>query len=169
MFLPSCLRAFVPACLVLFVPGCVEQTMTIQSDPPGALVYMNDQELGRTPLTKDFTWYGDYDVQVRMEGYETLKTHQMIIAPAWNWVPFDLVANLLPMNVKDHRDLKYTLKPMDPTKEDPQNLLSRAEYLKGKMEGSQFTRVPTPRAATRSTTKPTTKTATTQPTTTLPK
>ncbi|MGZ3388170.1 MAG: PEGA domain-containing protein, partial [Isosphaeraceae bacterium] len=59
-------NAFLVACGLFLVPGCVEQTMTIQSDPPGALVYMNDQELGRTPLTKDFTWYGDYDVQVRL-------------------------------------------------------------------------------------------------------
>ena len=28
--------------------------MTIHSNPEGALVYLNDQELGRTPLTRDF-------------------------------------------------------------------------------------------------------------------
>lgn len=149
-------NAFLVGCGLFLFSGCVEQTMTIQSDPPGAVVYMNDQELGRTPVTKDFTWYGDYDVQVRLEGYETLSTHKMITAPAWNWVPFDLLANLVPMTFKDHRDLKFTLKPMDATKEDPQSLLSRADYLKGKLEGSAFTREPTPRTATRSTSKPTT-------------
>jgi hypothetical protein len=131
--------------------------MTVHSDPPGALVYMNNQELGRTPFTKDFRWYGDYDVQVRMEGYQTLKTHKMITAPAWNWVPFDLIANLLPMNFKDHRDLTFSLKPLDPAQNNPKGLLSRAEYLKGKLEGSPFTRVPTPRAtqpATRPATQP---------------
>jgi PEGA domain len=160
------LRAFVPSCL-LFACGCVEQTMTIQSDPPGALVFMNDQELGRTPITRDFTWYGDYDVQVRLEGYETLKTHQKIIAPAWNWVPIDLVAYLIPANFKDHRDLNYTLRPLDPAQDDPQRLLSRADYLKAKLEGSPFTRVPTPRAATRpAATRPSSTHAATQSTTT---
>src|SRR3954452_23834175 len=79
-----------------WLPGWVEQTMTIQSDPPGALVYLNDQELGRAPVTRDFKWYGDYDVQLRLEGYQTIKTHQPLVAPVWNWVPLDLISNLLP-------------------------------------------------------------------------
>jgi hypothetical protein len=152
--------AGVLGCVVL--GGCVEQTMTIQSDPPGALVYLNDQELGRTPVTRDFTWYGDYDVQVRLEGYEGLKTHKMVTAPWWNWVPFDLLAALSPTTFKDHRDLNFTLKPLDPAKGNPQTLLSHAEYLKGKLEGSPFTRVPTPRATT---TRPTTRVTTTRSTT----
>lgn len=147
----------------LALAGCVEQTMTIQSTPPGALVYLNDQELGRTPLTRDFNWYGDYDIQVRLEGYQTLKTHQMITAPLWNWVPFDLLAYLTPVTFKDHRALSFTLKPSDPALDKPIDVLDRAEYLKNKLEGSPFTRVPTPRATTtRSTTRPSTQSATTQ-------
>jgi hypothetical protein len=151
------------ACLVM--AGCVEQTMTIESTPPGALVYMNDQELGRTPVTKDFTWYGDYDVQIRLEGYQTLKTHEPVMAPAWNWAPFDLLASLAPMTFKDHRSLNYTLKPLDPALNQPDEVLTRAEYLKARIEGSPYTRVPTPRTTRPSTTKPTTRPATTQLTT----
>jgi hypothetical protein len=140
--------------LCLFFAGCVEQTMTIQSNPPGALVYLNDQEVGRTPVTRDFTWYGDYDVQLRLEGYETLKTHQPVTAPAWNWVPFDLVAALLPFTFKDHRAFAYTLKPLDPALAEPVGLLDRAEGLRGELRGSAFTR----EAATRpAATQPATK------------
>jgi hypothetical protein len=129
--------------------------MDIQSDPPGALVYLNDQEVGRTPVTRDFKWYGDYEVHVRLEGYETLKTHEKIIAPAWNWVPLDLFAQLIPATFKDHRSLSYSLKPLDPTKDEPTALLDRAQDFKGNLEESPFTRVPTPRASTtRSTTQP---------------
>jgi hypothetical protein len=146
------------------VPGCVEQTMTIQSDPPNALIYLNDQELGRTPVTRDFKWYGDYDVQLRLEGYQSVKTHQSLVAPAWNWVPFDLLANLVPFTLKDHKSLVYTLKPLDPAREEPIALLDRAETLKSQVESSVYTRVPTPRttrpsATTRPTTRPTTTTA----------
>jgi hypothetical protein len=151
---PLCL---LPAACCLLLAGCVEQTMDIQSDPPGALVSLNNQELGRTPLTRDFKWYGDYDVQVRLEGYETLKTHQKVIAPAWNWVPFDLFAQLLPMTFTDHRTLNYALKPLDPAKDEPIGLLSRAEDLKSQLDQSPFTRVPAPRTtqpATRPTTRP---------------
>jgi hypothetical protein len=133
--------------------------MQINSDPPGALVYLNQQEIGRTPLNRDFLWYGDYDVQLRLEGYETLKTNQKVYAPAWNWVPFDLVAQLMPFAVKDNRSFTYTLKPLDPAKDEATGLMNRADYLKGKLESSEFTRQPTTR-----TTKPTT--ATTPPTST---
>jgi hypothetical protein len=146
------------ACLLL-APGCVEPTLSIDSNPPGALVYLNDQEVGRTPLERDFNWYGDYDIQIRQDGYQTLQTHQMLAAPAWNWVPFDLIAYLMPFTLKDHKTLHYTLQPVDPSKDQPAPLVARAESLKGQLESSPFTRVPTPRA-----TQPTTK-ATTKPTT----
>jgi hypothetical protein len=146
--------------LALLVSGCVEQTLSVESNPPGALVFLNDQEVGRTPLTRDFKWYGDYDIQLRQEGYETLQTHQMLAAPAWNWVPLDLFAHLVPVTLKDHKSLSYTLKPLDTTKDHPQGLVERAENLKGQLESSAFTRVATPRAATRTTG------ATTRPTTT---
>lgn len=139
------------------VAGCVERTMTIKSDPPGALVYMNDQELGRTPLKRDFLWYGNYDVEIRKDGYETLKLHQNVKAPWWGWVPFDLFAELIPTTLKDHHELAYTLKPAeDPAAVDATALEQRAEQLRGELRSSQYTRTPT--------TKPATKpAATTQP------
>ena len=148
------------AVLAVGVGGCVEQTMKVDSDPPGALVYLNQQEIGRTPLTRDFKWYGDYDVILRLEGYETLKTHEKVIAPAWNWVPLDMLAELWPFPIRDQRSFSYKLSPLDPAKDESAGLLNRAAYLKGKLESSEFTRQPTTRTATtRSTTGPTTKTA----------
>jgi hypothetical protein len=143
------LRALAGALAGLSLAGCVEQTMTIQSNPPGALVYLNNQEVGRTPLTKDFKWYGDYDVHLRLEGYETLKTHQPVTAPAWNWVPFDLLANVLPFTFKDHKSLSYSLKPLDPSLDQPGGLITRAQDLRGQLQTSEFTRAPTTRATTR--------------------
>jgi hypothetical protein len=150
---------------LLPIGGCVEQTLSIDSNPPGALVYLNDQEVGRTPLTRDFKWYGDYDIQLRQEGYETLSTHHMLAAPAWNWVPLDLFAYIIPVTFKDHKSLSYSLKPMDPSKDQPTELVERAESLKGQLESSVFTRVATPRAATRTTGGAATTQPTTQPAT----
>jgi hypothetical protein len=143
-------------CLLLC--GCVEQTMSIDSNPPGALVYLNDQEVGRTPMTRDFKWYGDYDVQVRMEGYETLQTHQKVTAPLWNWVPFDLFAALLPFTFKDNREYSYALTPLNEARNEPGGLVNRAETMRGQLEGSVFTREATTRPAPA--TKPTTRPAT---------
>jgi len=144
------------ASVVLLSTGCakVQQEMTIESTPPGALVFLNGQEVGRTPLKRDFKYYGDYDVRVQLEGYQTLKTHQKVTAPWWNWVPFDLLANLQPFTIRDEQRLAFELKPADPTLDQPIGLLTRAHDLRGELEGSEFTR-----AATRpATTKPATTT-----------
>ena len=81
---------------VVAVAGCVERRLTVHSEPEGALVYLNNQEVGRTPMTHGFIWYGTYDVRLRQAGYETLKTQQSIVAPWWQWVPFDFFADILP-------------------------------------------------------------------------
>ena len=63
--------------------GCVERTMKITTRPPGAVVIVNDEEVGISPVTFAFTWYGDYDLMFRKEGYQTLKTHHRVRAPWW--------------------------------------------------------------------------------------
>ena len=95
----------------LATSGCVEQLLTITSEPQGALVSLNDKEFGRTPVTRDFTWYGKYDVELRREGYESMRTTGQVTAVWWNWIPLDLIVQLLPVNLVDHRQLHYTLKP----------------------------------------------------------
>jgi hypothetical protein len=47
--------------------GCVERTISITSEPEGALVYLNDEEVGRTPVSVPFTFYGVYDVRLEHE------------------------------------------------------------------------------------------------------
>ena len=90
--------------------GCgVERTITITSNPPGAMVTLNDQEIGRTPVTHDFFWYGTYDVELRDDGYKTLKTTGKVWAPWWQVPPIDLVAELAPVRSYDHHFLHYTL------------------------------------------------------------
>jgi hypothetical protein len=136
------------AALVL-VAGCVERTMTIKSDPPGALVYLNDREIGRTPVTRDFTWYGNYQVEVRKDGYETLKTHKWVIAPAYEWIPLDLLAELVPVTFRDRQKLFFQLKPEPANIAEAGPMLSRAEQLKGELQSSEHTRKPATRAATK--------------------
>ena len=90
--------------------GCVRRQMTITSEPAGAMVYLNDREVGRTPLTTDFLWYGTYDVQLRKDDYETLSARTRVVAPWWGWPPFDLAAEMMPFHPTDHRKLNYVLR-----------------------------------------------------------
>jgi hypothetical protein len=146
-------RLFASVLLAALLGGCVERTLTVQSDPPGALVFMNDQEVGRTPLTRRFIWYGYYDVQVRKEGYQTLNTTTSIIAPWWQWVPFDFVAELLPLRLEDSHLVSYTLKRLSNVQIDPESIVDRGQVLGERLEsGHPTTRTakPTTRPATRS-------------------
>jgi hypothetical protein len=145
------------ACIFVAIlcTGCgkVQRTLSINSDPPGAILVMNDQEVGRTPVTRDFTWYGWYDVTLRKEGYKTLKTKAEVIAPAWQWPPFDLAAEFSPARLKDRHQLSFKLQPED---EPPTNdeMLGRAEQMRVELESSQFTRNPSTRPVTQPTAKP---------------
>ncbi len=86
--------------LLMLSTGCVEQLLTIDSDPSGAVVTLNDQEVGRTPVTTNFKWYGFYEAEVRKDGYQTLKTTSPVIAPWWQWVPFDLCTKSFPSDIR---------------------------------------------------------------------
>ncbi|MDW8261495.1 MAG: PEGA domain-containing protein [Phycisphaerales bacterium] len=123
---------------LLLTAGCVQRSLSIDSDPPGALVYLNGQEAGRTPFVKDFTWYGTYEVVVRKEGFQTLRIREPVIAPWWQWPPFDLFAELFPL--KDERTLKYTLAPAADATIDLDAILSRSQELQGKLESSRAPR-----------------------------
>lgn len=127
--------------------GCVERTLTLDSSPPGALVHMNDQEVGRTPLTRDFEWYGNYEVIVRAEGYETLKTETNVKAPWWQWIPMDLFAEILPLPFKDHQHFTYALTPASTQPVNPNVLLERGLQLRGELESSPFAPATTPTTA----------------------
>ena len=105
----------------------MDRTLRLESDPPGALVYLNGEEVARTPAEVPLAWYGKYDVAVRKEGYETLKTERWVIAPWWQWPPIDLVAELLPVPLRDRHRLRFELEPAGSLEE---GLLDRAQALR---------------------------------------
>ena len=98
--------------LSLTLGGCVERRLTIRTQPDDALVILNDEELGKSPVTVSFQWYGDYAVRLEKEGYETLQTHKALTAPWYDYFPFDFAAQILnPNRVSDHYEWTFTLTP----------------------------------------------------------
>ncbi|HOQ88291.1 MAG TPA: PEGA domain-containing protein [Phycisphaerae bacterium] len=109
--------------------GCVRRTVTIRTDPQGATVHLNDQTIGTTPVSTDFTWYGDYDVVIRKEGYQTLSTHERIDAPWYELPGLDFISEVLvPWTIHDQRELTYTLEPAKPV--DAEQLLEEAKQMR---------------------------------------
>jgi len=123
---------FKPAGIVLagllmscILSGCVHRRLTIRSNPPGALVMVDGDEIGYTPVSTDFTYYGTREIKLIKPGFETLTTQQKIDAPFYQWVPLDFISdNLLLHKVKDKHDFTFQMHPQDvvPT----QHLLDRA-------------------------------------------
>ena len=103
--------------------------MTVRSNPPGALLYVDDYEVGVTPVSTNFTYYGTRKMRLVKDGYETLTVMQSIPPPWYEYVPLDFVAeNFVPGQIRDQRCLDFQLKPqlVVPTEQ----LLSRAEELR---------------------------------------
>ncbi len=116
---------------LLVLAGCVERTITVLTDPPGALVSVNDVEQGRTPVTFPFTWYGKYRVLVEHPKYETLETTKNVSAPIYQWPVIDFVAEiLLPFKFHDHHDWSFSLVKRQPI--DTEQLIDRAQDLRNK-------------------------------------
>ena len=92
--------------------GCVRRVATINTDPQGATVTLNDREIGTSPVSVDFTWYGDYDVIIRKEGYETVHTHHKLNAPWYQVPPIDLFSEaLVPFTITDRHEMCFPLEP----------------------------------------------------------
>ncbi len=125
-----CLASFVLAAALLITAGCVRRTARFTSVPDGARVFLNDREIGRTPATVEFTWYGDYDVVYRLDGYETVKTNAVISPPLYQRFPFDFFAEVLwPGELHDHHDIPtQELVARQPIDQD--ELIGRAKELR---------------------------------------
>jgi hypothetical protein len=129
------------ASILGLLAGCAERSLTVNSDPSGALVYLNGQEIGRTPLKHNFTFYGDYDVVLRKEGYETLKTSRVLKAPIDETPPLDLFRELF--GARHRAEWTFTLTPASPAAVETTGLLDRANQLKGELRSSRYTKAPT--------------------------
>jgi PEGA domain len=128
---PICRRAIVALALAtLLIPsGCVRRRLAVRSNPPGALVFVDNQQIGTTPCSVDFTYYGTREIRLVKPGYETLTVNQPIPTPWYQIPPIDFVSeNLLPNKILDHRTVAFNLEPqvIVPTEQ----LIDRANELR---------------------------------------
>lgn len=98
---------------LLFLSGCIKRNLHIKSDPPGATIYLNDKEIGTTPLDFDFMWYATHKIELKKENYKPLVELIRIRMPIYLWPPLDFVLELVPYTFWDKRELDYTLVPSE--------------------------------------------------------
>jgi hypothetical protein len=114
---------------LMLLPGCVRRRLMVRSNPPGAMVYVDNQLIGTTPCATSFVYYGTREIRLVKAGYETYTVNQPIPAPWYQIPPLDFVSeNLAPRQIQEFRTVTYDLKPQ--TIVPTEQLLGRAEELR---------------------------------------
>ena len=109
--------------------GCVTRRVTILSNPPGALVYIDNQEVGVTPVSTKFTYYGTREIRLVRDDYETLTVAKTFYPPWYEYPGVDFVSeNLWPREIHDERVVSFDLLPKQIVATD--DLVRRAELLR---------------------------------------
>jgi hypothetical protein len=114
---------------IAVLSGCVERRYTIRTEPPGATVIVNGEEIGPSPASKSFVYYGDRKITLIHDGYATKTVIQPINAPWWdNYLTEFFTENVIPISMRDEREYKYQL---ELAQSPPQGeLRDRAEVLR---------------------------------------
>ena len=128
----SCVMRIFLLLLFLFPFGCVKRTLSISTTPPNALVWLNDREVGRTPLEIDFLYYGEYDVRIQHEDTESLMTTRWIQSPWWDAPFVDITAEALPFELNAKPVWHFDLQPGNDNLVD---LVHRADSFRSKEIG----------------------------------
>ena len=119
--------------LVAASVGCVERQIVVKSEPSDALVTVDGREIGRTPATTTFTFYGARRIVLQRDGCETMSAVEPVRPPWYDVFPLDFVSEVLwPGKVVDRHVYTYALHPVPPT--DPKALVERAEDLRSQVK-----------------------------------
>lgn len=126
-------RAVVRFCLIAacLAPnaGCVVRRYTLRTNPPGATAIVNGEEIGPTPVSQSFTYYGDREITFLLDGHETKTVIQPMAAPWWDNLLTEFFSeNLVPYTLRDEREFHYDLEPA--TSPRAGDLHERAEALR---------------------------------------
>ena len=122
-------------------PGCVRRRMTIRSFPAGAQVFVDDQEVGVTPCSTAYVYYGTRKLTLIKDGYKTETLYHKFNPPWYQYPPLDFITeNLLIRELRDERviDVQMAVQEVVPSSE----LLQRAEGLRTSSRSGQITSLP---------------------------
>ena len=111
------------SCLVAAFSGCngVRRRLTITSEPSGAIVYLNNKEIGKTPISQNFLYSGTYNIKCCKEGYEMKETYYKAGCPWYLYPGIDFFSeNFTPGELRDEQRCHIVL---EQKREIPENEL----------------------------------------------
>jgi hypothetical protein len=116
-------------CVALAATGCVQRRFVVQTNVPGAQVFVNNQPAGPSPADFPWDYTGVYEFRAVAPGYDPL-VQRVKIRPKWyEYVGIDLFFEVLyPFNIEDVRRINLELQPSAIVRTD--ELLNRANELR---------------------------------------
>ncbi len=103
--------------------------MILRTNPPGALAYVDDNEVGLTPVAISPIYYGSRKIRLVKDGYETQTFIQSVPPPWYEIPPLDFFSeNVVPGKIRDQRTFDYQMWPQGVVPQE--DLLTRAEDLR---------------------------------------
>jgi len=112
--------------------------MTVRTNVPGARVAVDNREIGVTPVSFPFTYYGGRDFVVSKSGYQTVRAQRNFRIPWYEFPGLDFIAeNVWPWEIRDERVVDFELIPAPPT--DARQLVDRGEDLRGQARSGYVT------------------------------
>ena len=97
----------------LFFSGCLSKTITVTSTPPGAILSINDVEIGKTPTTTDWHGGGTYRFELKHKSYQPVDEHIKIKYRWYSYPIIDMGADFMTTkNINDHRQWHFDMQPL---------------------------------------------------------
>ena len=141
------LRFLILVTALFLFAGCVTRTIAIKTNPSNALVYVDDELIGESPVEIPFTYYGTRKITIEKKDadgkliYERKTVLEKIKTPVYEMFPLDFFSeNLWPFGIQDNHILNYNLVELKPLsrKEQQKRVIENAEELRQKVNSPDF-------------------------------
>jgi len=129
--------------LLAGLTGCVERRFVVETNVPGAQVYVNQNPVGPSPADARWDYPGKYQFRVVAQGYEPLTRVENVKARWYDYPPLDFVVETLwPFHVEDVRRFRFDLQPATQIRTD--ELLDAANSLRAQGQSLPPPKYPDP-------------------------
>ena len=81
--------------MLLLLSGCAQRILHIETQPPGAAVYINGEAAGKTPLDHPFDFYGKFEIVLRRTDHQSRRIIHEASPPWYAYFPMDIIVEFI--------------------------------------------------------------------------
>jgi hypothetical protein len=113
--------------------GCIDRRFVVETNVPGAQVFVNNRPIGPSPADTGWEHPGEYQFRVVAPGYAPLTECRTVRSRWYDWAPFDFALGVLwPFHIEDIRRFQFELEPA--RQANVAEVQSRADELKARTQ-----------------------------------